>query len=213
MNNSESISSKDIMRSGLMLPEMLGDITRVVGKYIFKQWDINEHTPKAILDMFERGDSIPEEVLIANGMEPSFATEFANLVTTQGKNDALDKHIAGSGYTATWYMSLIDSTGYSAIVAGDTAASHAGWAEYTSYSESARPTPSWSAAASGTKSTSSSVTFTIPSTVTLKGAILISNSTKGGTSGVLYSAGLFTEGDRVINGAAVLTVSYSTSLT
>jgi len=69
-----------------------------------------------------------------------------NLVTTVGKNDALDKYLAGSTYTAAWYMGLISASGYSAVAAGDTAGSHAGWTESSAYTQSSRPTAAFSAA-------------------------------------------------------------------
>src|SRR5580765_6775610 len=53
-----------------------------------------------------------------------------NVVQTVGKNLALDTFLAGSAYTVTGpYMGLISSTSYSAVAAGDTMASHAGWLE------------------------------------------------------------------------------------
>ena len=89
-----------------------------------------------------------------------WSDEIENLVVTQGKNDALDKYLSGSAYTAVWYLGLIGSTGYSAIAAGDTAASHAGWTEDTSYSQVSRPTASFAAASdlsSGGKATDAAV--------------------------------------------------------
>lgn len=136
-----------------------------------------------------------------------------NLVTTVGKNDALDKHLGGSAYTAAWYMGLIGAASYTAIAVGDTAASHAGWTESTAYSEGARPTASFSAASSGSKALSSAVVFTMNANTTIKGCFLISNATKGGTTGVLYSAGLFTAGDKVLQTGDTLQVSYTASLT
>lgn len=138
---------------------------------------------------------------------------FDNLVTTAGKNDALDKHLAGSGYTAAWYLGLISSTGYGAgPAAADTPASHAGWTEGTGYSNASRPTAAFSAAAAGSKSFSSALAFNINAAATIKGCFLISNSTKGGTTGILYSAGLFTGGDKVVSDGDTLNVSYTASL-
>ena len=135
-----------------------------------------------------------------------------NLVTTVGKNDALDKYLAGSAYTAAWYIGLIDSTGYTGVAAGDTSASHTGWAESSAYSQAARPTAGFSAASGGSKATSAALVYSINATATIKGSFLISNSTKGGTTGILYSAGLFTGGDKVVANGDTLNVSYTASL-
>jgi hypothetical protein len=143
-----------------------------------------------------------------------------NLVTTQGKNDALDKYLAGSSYTATWYMGLISSTSYSAVAAGDVAAQingtngwkEAGTANAPTYSQSTRPAPAFSSASAGSKSTSSAVAFSITGTGTVKGCFLDSSSTKDGTAGVLYSAGLFSGGDKAVGNGDTLSVTYTASL-
>jgi hypothetical protein len=140
-----------------------------------------------------------------------------NLVTTQGKNDALDKYLAGAGYTAAWYIGLISSASYSNIVAADTMASHAGWLEAgatnaPAYSEGTRQAPTFSAASGGSKATSAAVVFTITSAGTTKGCFLASSSVKDGTAGVLYSAGLFSLGDKVLGAGDTLSVTYSASL-
>lgn len=142
-----------------------------------------------------------------------WADDIHNLVTTGGKNDLLDKYLAGSAYTAAWFMGLISSTGYTTgPAAGDTAASHGGWAEDSNYSQAARPTAAFSAASAGSKALSAALTFSINAGTTIKGCFLIANSTKGGTTGILYSAGLFTGGDKVLANGDTLSVSYTASV-
>lgn len=145
-------------------------------------------------------------------LEAKWQDEFRNLVTTGGKNDALDKYFAGSAYTAAWYLLLIGSTGYSAIAAGDTMASHAGWTESAAYSNATRPSLAFSAASSGSKATSAAAAFNINATDTIKGAATTTVSTKSGTTGILYSAGLFTGGDRAVANGDTLSVSGTWSL-
>lgn len=140
-----------------------------------------------------------------------WSDDIENLVTTVGKNDLLDKYLAGATYTAAWYLGLIDSTSYSAVAAGDTASSHAGWVESTAYSNSTRPAPSFNAASSGSKATTAT-TFNINGTATIKGCFLISNSTKSGTTGILFSAGLFTGGDKSVANGDTLNVTYTASV-
>jgi len=144
-----------------------------------------------------------------------------NVVTTVGKNLALDTYLAGSSYSVTGpYMGLISSTSYSAVAAGDTMSSHAGWLEagvanaptYTV----PRKTCAWSAASSGAKALSSSLSFSITGTGTVKGAFLVfgsgASATVANTGGTLYSAGLFSGGDRAVLNGDTLTVSYTASL-
>ena len=139
---------------------------------------------------------------------------FENVVTTVGKNDLLDKYFAGSGYTATWYLGLIDADGYTTGPAvGHTMASHTGWAESTEYSEANRPTITFAAASGGSKSSSADVRHTMNASTTIKGAFVVNNNTKGGTTGILYSAGLFTGGDKVLQSADKLDTAVTLSIT
>jgi len=115
------------------------------------------------------------------------------------------------------FLGLISSTGYSAVAAGDTANSHAGWVEFNGYSETTRRPPSFAAASSGSKATSAAVTFSITSANTVKGTFLVANTgtglaaAKGGFSGSLYSAGLFTGGDKTVGNGDVVSITYTAS--
>lgn len=135
---------------------------------------------------------------------------FPNLVTTVGKNYLLDNGLAGSAFTAAYYLGLISSTSYTGVAAGDTMSSHAGWTESTAYSNATRVSVSWNAASSGSKA-STTTTFNINASDTIKGAFLTTVSTKGGTTGTLYSAGLFSGGDQVVSNGATLNVTYTAS--
>lgn len=140
-----------------------------------------------------------------------------NTVVTVGKNYLLDNALAGSSFTAAYYMGLISSVSYSAIAAGDTMASHAGWTEAAAtnapdYDEAARPTAAWSAASAGAKALSAGLDFTFNESGTVKGCFLTTVATKDGTTGTLVSAGLFSGGDQPVVSGNVLTVSYSLAL-
>ena len=92
----------------------------------------------------------------ASGVE-LWREEFDNLVTTLGKNLLLDQGLAGAAYTAAEFMGLISSTSFSAIAAGDTMASHAGWLEAGSTNAPTyanRLSAAWSAASAGVKALS-----------------------------------------------------------
>lgn len=173
----------------------------------------------AVLEAMGHGESLHRlarmrQELARYPLERKWVDTANNVVTTVGKNHVLDTELAGSAYTAAWFLALISLTGFStAPVVADTMASHTGWAEDQNYTQGTRPAPSFSAASAGSKTTSTAVVFSINATTTLKGAFLTTVSTKGGTTGTLYSAGLFTGGDQPAVNGNTLNVTYTSTLT
>lgn len=149
-----------------------------------------------------------------------------NHVTDQGANLALDSFLAGSAYTVTGpYMGLISSVSYTTTAVTDTAAQingTNGWKEAGSSTNfplytTPRKTAAWSAASARSKALSASLSFPIITTGgTVKGCFLIFGSgavtTIANTSGVLYSAGVFTGGDKVVSPGDTLSCSYTASM-
>lgn len=125
--------------------------------------------------------------------------EFDNLVVNEGLNDSLDKQFKASGFTAAWYVGLTDGT--PTVAAGDTMASHAGWAEVTGYSQATRPALSLgSVSGQSVDNSASKAVFSINATVTAGGAFVTTNNTKGGTTGILYGGGAFSQDRALVNG-------------
>lgn len=150
-----------------------------------------------------------------------WSDDIKNLVTTVGKNFILDTVLAGSAYSVTGpYMGLISSVSFSAVAAGDTMASHAGWTEagnanaptYTG----TRKTAAFSAASGGSKALSAALSFAITGSGTVKGCFIVLGTgavnTVDNTAGTLLSAGLFSGGDKPVVNTDTLNVSYSLAL-
>lgn len=140
-----------------------------------------------------------------------------NLVVNVGLQDMAAKYFAGSSYTAAWYLGLYGSGASNTPAAGDTMSSHAGWTEVTDYSQSTRPVCTFGSATLADPSVISNsnapAVYSINATTTIGGAFLTSNSTKGGTTGILFSAADFgAPGDRSVVSGDTISVSYTFSL-
>lgn len=153
-----------------------------------------------VLDVLVVFGRIPDELERLLYSQPLWVDEFHNLVVNTGLDDLLDKRFKGSSYTAADYVGVTD--GAPTFAAGDTMASHAGWAEVTAYSQGTRPALTLGTVSSQSVDNSASkATFSINGTTTIGGAFVTTNSTKGGSTGILYGGGALTEGDRdLING-------------
>jgi len=144
--------------------------------------------------------------------------ESKNLVVNVGLQYMAGTALDGStARITTWYLGLYGAASSNNPAAGDTMSSHAGWTEVTDYSESTRPTATFVAATTANPSvvtnTASKAQFTMNNTVTVGGAFLTSNNTKGGTSGTLFSAKDFSSpGDRSVVSGDIVLVTYTFSL-
>lgn len=155
-----------------------------------------------------------------DGVE-KWSDTFHNLVVNQGLANMNGVYFAGSSQTTTWYLGLItgpaSGTTFSAT---DTLASHGatgsgGWTENTDYTPSGRKAVTFGSATSANPSvisnSASPTSFSMNGTATIAGAFLASVSS--GTSGILFSAGDFTGGDKSVASGDTLNVTYTFSLT
>ena len=140
-----------------------------------------------------------------------------NLVVNVGLQDMNTQYFEGVSYTAAWYIGLYGAGASNTPAAGDTMASHAGWTEIVPYSNATRPAAVFGTATTADPSvidnSASPASFTINATATVGGAFLVSNSTKSGSTGILFSASDFTApGDRSVVSGDTLNVTYTFSL-
>lgn len=153
-----------------------------------------------------------------------------NVVTDVGANQLLDSAF-GSGPVAGPFLGLISSVGYTGIpVVADTMASHASgghvWVEagngsnfpnWSTPASNARVAISFASASGRAKALSANASFVIANNGgTVKGCFVVFGTgavaTNNNTSGVLYSAGVFSGGDKVVGIGDTLNVGYSTSV-
>ena len=230
MSTQEKLNAQDAVGASIGRNADVEETIQLKGRYTVECWRVEpEHQARAeeLAAYVQRGrDASWLKFWLKIGVEkkqreldalPRFLAwndETPNTVVTVGKNYLLDNGMAGSAYTAAFFLGLISSTSFSAINPADTVSSHAGWLEAGSannptYSQGARPTAAWSAASAGSKALSSALAYSITSSGTVKGAFMTTVSTKDGTTGTLFSAALFSGGDKVVANTDTLNVSYS----
>jgi hypothetical protein len=124
-----------------------------------------------------------------------------NLVVNQGLQNLLDNTFG------TYYVGLTASSPSPA--AGDTMASHAGWTEFTNYDEAARQLFNSARTAQTESNSANKAVFTCSSdSSTIGGSFLATNSTKGGSTGDLFSCAAFDTGDKSADDDDVINVQY-----
>lgn len=154
-----------------------------------------------------------------DGVE-KWADTFHNLVMNAGLANMNGVYFASGTQTTTWYLGLVTGPGSgTTFSAGDTLASHGatgsgGWTENTDYTGNRKAVTFGSATTANpsviTNSASPS-SFAITGTATIAGAFLC--NVASGTSGILFSAGDFSGGDKSVANGDTLNVTYTFSLT
>jgi len=142
---------------------------------------------------------------------------FHNLTTNVGRQDLLQEYFITNAGPGAIVMGL-KGTGTAAV--GDTQASHAGWLEVgaanaPTYSGT-RKTPTFTTVTTANPAvlaTSTAVVFTMTGAGTVAGAFINvgGSATIDNTTGVLFSAGDFTAGSKIVTSGDTINVSYSLS--
>jgi len=150
--------------------------------------------------------------------QAKWSDTFHNLVVNQGLQDMNSKYFVGSGYTASWFLGLVQGPGSgTTFAAADTLASHAGWTElvpgtaYTGNRKTATFGTATTADPSVITNSASPASFAMLVNATVVAGAFLS-SVSSGTSGILFSAGDFTGGDKTVDNGDTLNVTYSFSL-
>jgi len=185
---------------------------------------IDKITARDLCEAATKYNTMPEDTMSIHGTyhavcydangNVKWEDDIKNLVTTVGKNLTLDT-ILGNSAAGAVVMGL-KGTGTADVA--DTQSSHASWLEVGGTNAPAytgnRPTPSFSSASSGSKTTSSAVSFSMTSTGTVAGCFINigGSATKDNTTGTLFSAGDFSSSKAVVNGDTIA-VTYTATLT
>jgi hypothetical protein len=187
----EKVKSTDTVSSGLIAGTGAGEAMMAMGKFTIQCYDKDGKL--------------------------KWEDENHNLVVNQGLQYMCGTALTSVTQITTWYIGLYGAGASNTPAAGDTMASHAGWTEVVPYSNATRPTCTFATATTANPSvatnSASVAVFNINATSTVGGAFLVSNSTKSGTTGTLFSAADFSApGDRSVASGDTLNVTYTLSL-
>ena len=139
-----------------------------------------------------------------------------NGITNVGKNHILGVEFHGDTQLTSWYLGLIDNAAFGSLNAADTMASHSGWNELdtasnTIYSQTTRPAWGPDASSGQAITNGSPVVFSIIATAAAYGFFVTSNSTKAGTTGTLWTTAAFSAVCNLSNGDT-LNVTYTITM-
>ncbi len=128
-----------------------------------------------------------------------------NDITTAAKNSLLDTmfNAATQVSAGNWCAGLINNSGFTGYNAADTMSSHSGWTEWTAYTQATRVAWGQGSAASAAITNATPMQFDINGTGTIRGLFVTTVNTKGGTTGLLWSAASYTNTVDVVPGDQV----------
>jgi len=120
-----------------------------------------------------------------------------NLVVNEGLNALLNIMFNGSTQITTWYMGVFEGN-YTPVATVTAATITSASTECTAYASATRPEyVEATASAQSITNSANRASFVFNATKTVYGAFLISNNTKSGTSGTLFSAARFSSSKAV----------------
>ncbi len=153
----------------------------------------------------------------ADGQE-KWSDTFHNLVVNQGLQDMNSKYFSGVGYSAAWFLGLVQGPGSgTTFAATDTLATNPGWNElvpgtaYTGNRKAVTFGTATTADPSVISNSASPASFSMLVNGTVVAGALLA-SVNSGTSGILFSVGDFTGGDKTVDSGDTLNVTYTFSL-
>ena len=187
----EKTKATDVVSSGLTCGTKTGETAQATGKYYVECHDKDGNL--------------------------KWTAESKNLVVNGGLQYMAGTALTSVAQVTTWYLGLYGAGASNTPAASDTMSSHAGWTENTTYSNATRVAAVFVTATTANPSivtnAASPAAFNINGTTTIGGAFLTSSSTKGGTTGTLFSAADFgSPGDRSVVNGDTLSVTYQFSL-
>lgn len=135
---------------------------------------------------------------IRNG-EVIDSEDITNLVVNEGLDHLLNTVFHGGTQIGTWYLGLFEGN-YTPAPTLTAASIVSAATECTAYDEAQRQEfREGAASAQSISNGANKATFTMNGTKTVYGAFLVSNATKGATSGTLFSAARFASPKQVVD--------------
>lgn len=161
---------------------------------------VNVNRSRQLMDVFKCRNPVHLAHFRGGRLIGSYLT--LNDITNQGKNSIFDVYFNNGTQIAnsSWYIGLINASGYTALANTDVMSAHGGWTEFTSYTQANRVAWGSGAATGQTVTNATPATFDINSSGTIKGVFIVTNNTKSGNTGTLWATALFGADVPVTNG-------------